>query len=101
MSLQIIHCPTDAEMRKEGFYGSTWLIEPSLNLKNWVHVQYSVCSPDDQFSRKKGVQIAKQKIAVPVHKADLIEYINHVFPHDEGMHFTPSTLKIYQAVIRL
>jgi hypothetical protein len=97
MTTQIIHCPTDAAMRKEGLYGTTWIVrEDAVSIKH-VHVQYSICSPDDQFSRKKGVAVAKFQTSFKIHKADLLNIGSNL----SSKHLKPSLEQIYLAMVCL
>jgi hypothetical protein len=97
MPTQIIHCPTDAAMRKEGFYGTTWIIHQSVVSTKHVHVQYSICSPDDQFSRKRGVAVATLNRLSKVHKVDLLNVGSNL----SHKHLKPSLEQIYLAMVRL
>ena len=98
MTTQIIHCPTDAQDRQAVIYGTTWIINALQG--NLVEIQYSVCSPDDVFSRKKGLLVAKSKRGVIVSKAELPKYINSI-NSGKSVYFVPDIYRIYQAVIRL
>lgn len=97
MTTQIIHCPTNAAMRKQGFYGTTWRIKQDPSSSKHVYLQYSTCSLDDQFSRKKGVAIAELQATSIVHKADLPNLGKNL----SSKHIVPSIEQIYQAIIRL
>ena len=99
MREQVIHCPTDAKMRRAGYYGTTWVIQQSRNYPNLVNVCFSICSPEDQFSRKKGVAVAKSGIGngFMAHKRELLDLGKGL----SDKHLIPTVEQIYQAVIRL
>lgn len=99
MSQQIIHCPPTSSMRKQGYYGTTWVLR-SGNVAHNVVVYFSTCSPKDQFCKKKGIAQAEQTCTYIVAKSELIRFINNQHSMN-GLYVLPTTEQIYQAVIRL
>lgn len=100
MPYQIIQCPTDIQDRRAGIYGTTWIIQQSQTADKYVDVQFSVCAPSDQFSRKKGVAVAQLMIPAVVHKAALLDYVNSLNKR-KYVYFLPDVYQIYQAIARL
>ena len=99
MPYQIIHCPTDIHDRRAGIYGTTWIIR-STDHSKYVSVSYSVCSPDDQFSRKKGVYRAMMKESAYMHKAAMLDHIKSI-GNRKDTYRVPTLYQIYQAIARL
>lgn len=95
----VIHCQTTAEMRKEGYYGTTWLFSKSADSRN-VNVRYSTCSPVDQFSKKNGRLLALVSTPVAVPKFDLIFYVNSRHNHT-GKYVLPTVEQLFQAVVKM
>ena len=100
MSYQIIQCPTDIADRRDGIYGTTWIITQLQPTDKYVEVQFSVCAPSDQFSRKKGVAVAQLMIPAVVHKAALLDYVNSLNTR-KYVYCVPDVYQIYQAIARL
>lgn len=99
MSYQIIQCPTDISDRRDGIYGTTWIVR-STDHSKYVSVKHSVCSPADQFSRKKGVFRAMLTPSVLVHKAALLNHVNSLNKR-KYVYLVPDVYQIYQAIARL
>lgn len=95
----IIHCPTSSEDRKQGWYGTTWLLSNS-EVRGCVDVKFSTCSPEDQFSKSKGVKYAEASYSEIVRKAELIEYVQTTH-EGNGLYCVPDVEQLYMAIIKL
>lgn len=95
----VVHCPTDAELRKLGFYGTTWVFSKAESSHD-VIVRYSTCSPTDQFSKKNGRLLAFTSSPAFVAKSDLIRFVNHQHPHN-GKYVLPTVEQMFQVVVKL
>lgn len=93
---QIIHCKHDND---PDCYGSTWLFTESDRGQKYVDVQYVICHPRDQYTKKIGVMLAKSKPKVSMLKGEVLQYrFDQVYQRRVNY---PSTGEIYQAIVHL
>jgi hypothetical protein len=95
----VIHCPTDAQQRKQGVFGTTWVLSLAPDSRD-VLVRYSTCSPSDQYCKSKGVVLATITTPLKIPKKDLIFYTQSRHPSN-GKYNLPTVEQLFYAVLKL
>jgi hypothetical protein len=94
---QIIH-GNNQNVNRLGLKGSTWILS-KVEDSRYVGVQYSLCSSKDNYCRKTGVTVARQKPMQMVLKTQLPDFVLNLTKKEQCVYANISEL--YQAVVRL
>jgi hypothetical protein len=94
---QIIH-GNNQNVKNLGLKGITWILS-KVEDSRYVGVQYSLCSSKDNYNRKTGVAVARQKPMQMVLKTKLPEFVLDLTCAEQCV--SVNTSVIYQAVVRL
>lgn len=105
---QIIHCNHNhyhegvpAKSGKRCMSGSTWMLSSIEGKPREVCVQYIVCTPQDNYCRKVGRELAATSREIVMLKSELPTFIESTAWEHNWRVLVPSSQQVYQAIIRL